>query len=145
MWKLGKWPVFTTTDTLKASALEQDAELATIAALQQAFKGGNLRLVATAIIRAAIAAGGCIWPDDDNIMSTTKLLAGEDKNVVGTAYRWLGKANILERTEKRRRSESKASKGREVTMWRIRNWNLAKLFLRRNEENHIASQQEMFK
>lgn len=130
---------------LTSTVAEQDAELAQVAACQQAFKSPRLRTVACTIIKAAMANSGVIWPDDTMLIACVRNLAGDDKNVVGTAWRWLGKIKIMTRTTERRRSQSKASKGREVTKWRIDKWNLARTFLARNGAAAEHPQQELFR
>lgn len=127
---------------LMQTAAEADAELSQVERLQQAFKASNLRSVACAILKTAMAHGGYVWPDE--LVLVVKTLAGDDKNVVGTAWRWLGKCKIISRTQERRRSQSKASKGREVTRWKLSAWRTAETFLKRNDSTFKPGQQEFF-
>jgi hypothetical protein len=131
-------------DTLTATEKEQDAALSRVMEKHAAFKHPNLTRMACAIIRAAMQSGGGCWPDDESLILAARQLSGADKNVIGTAYRWLGNLKIMERMNLHRKSLSKSSKGREVAQWRLRSWRLAETFLSRNEPRHRVGQQEFF-
>jgi hypothetical protein len=125
---------------MNEALVKADLEMADVFAAQTAFKSPKLRRVACAILRTAMANGGSVWPDDSALAPVVSSLAGDDKNCVGTAWRWLGKVKLMERGGKRRRSGSGTSKGREIAEWRLAAWRVAETFLARNEVPHEPDQ-----
>lgn len=97
------------------------------------------------IVKAALRCNGDgVWPDDDTIVAEVESLSGYDKNIVGNAWRWVGKVGLLCRGDKRRRSTAGASKGREIAEWRVLNVPLARTFLSRNGAAMESNQKELF-
>lgn len=127
------------------SHIEQDNRLGDVFARQIAFKNPRLIFVATAIVKSALERNGAgVFPDEPSLVAVTKSLAGDDKNVVGTSWRWLGKCGVMARTEKRRKSTTGASKGREIAEWKIADYKLAQTFVTRNDGAYKPPQAELF-
>jgi hypothetical protein len=117
------------------------AHLETVKDRQQAFKSEVMRLAAVMITRTALHNSG-VWPDDYSISQ----IASDDRNCIGSAYRWLRNAGIIEMTDEHRSSTAEGAKGRIIFKWRLKDEKLARAFLARNdrsEEPHTGTQQEM--
>ncbi len=110
-----------------------DAELAQVFALQAAWKDGPMRTVACTIVRSALARNGTgVWPDAPEIVESVQKLRMEDRNCVGTAWRWMLVTGLLTRSGERRRSTAGTTRGREIARWDIAKRAAAETFLRRN-------------
>ena len=123
---------------------EVDAELCRVFEKHAAYKSPQCKRVACAIIKQAMRSAGSVWPDDEMLMEVIKTLVGDDKNCVGTAWRWLGKLRIITQTGEHRKSNSKAAKGHRIFEWHLANWQLARVFLKRNDQAYEPSQRELF-
>jgi hypothetical protein len=134
----------TTPSPERITGPEADIALAKVFAKQVAFKGSAMHKMAVTIVRAAIQKNGTgIWPDDEQIISVVQSLPKKDRNVVGSAWRWMRAAGIMERGEQRRRSTAGPSKGREIACWHVTNFSLARTFLVRMGTDSLQPQQQL--
>ena len=124
-----------------------DAALSRVLERQVSFKSGKLRMVCCEIVKTALQCngGGGVWPDHPHLIRLVSELGGDDKNIVGSAWRLLGKVRVLERGAGRRRSAAGPSKGREIAEWRVVSRKLAETFIARNDGKYESPQLEMFK
>ena len=124
---------------------QQDAELSRVLEKQVAWKIPQLQKIACAIVSAALKNDGeGVWPDDPTVVDVVEQINIDDRNCVGTAWRLLGKVKLLERTQDRRKSTTKASRGTEIARWRLVSYPLARAFLRRNGYSMELGQKELF-
>lgn len=92
--------------------------------LQQLFKSDRLRALVQSILGVAVDKGG-VWPDEVNVES----VAMEDRNCIGSAWRWLCNAGLLTRTSNFRRSQSDNAKGRTIFFHKLTSERLARLVI----------------
>ena len=119
-----------------------DAELAQVFALQEAWKDAPMRTITCTIIREALKKNGSgIWPDEPAIVAAVQALSSDDKNCVGTAWRWALKIGLLERSNEHRRSTAGSTKGREIAKWHVARRSACESFLRRNAAAFEAAQE----
>ena len=124
---------------------EIDAELGNVLAKHAAWKSVQLSRIAAAIVKAALSSeDGNVWPDDPQVNAIAETIVGNDKNCIGTAWRWLGRAGVMTRGMARRRSTAGSSKGREIAEWRIANRAIAQSFLSRNNVKYEPPQRDLF-
>lgn len=122
-----------------------DAQLAEVFALQAAWKDGPMRRMVCVIIREALKKDGAgIWPDEPAIADEVARLSPDDKNCVGTAWRWTLKLGLLDRGKERRRSTAGSTRGREIAHWTVAKRGACEAFLRRNGAAFEAAQRELF-
>lgn len=133
------------TELKPATAAESDAALSQVFALHAAFKDSRIRRIACVIVQEARRCNGAgVFPDAPAIVAAVEALGADDKNVVGCAWRWLGKTKILTRGQQRRKSTAANSHGREIACWHVGNIALAETFLNRNDAAHQPPQRELF-
>ena len=131
-------------ETEPMTSEQQDAALSRVFEKQIAFKSPQCLRVACAIVKTALLRNGeGVFPDDPQIIKVVEALAGDDKNCVGTAWRWVGKVKIMERSQARRKSTAASSHGREIAGWTVKSRSLAEAFLRRNAAAFDAAQKEL--
>ena len=88
-----------------------------------------MRTIGCRIAQAALAAKHCnFWPADVDISD----IALADRNCVGSAFRLLTKAGIIERLLTFERSSRESSGGRTVFAYRLVSAKLASTFIQRN-------------
>ena len=102
------------------------------------WKPGIMRAIACKIVRHALICGE-VWPDQVN----TDAVQPEDMNCIGTCYRNLTRAGIIEPTSDFRRSTASHSNGRKVFKYVLGRRSLAETFLQRNGETVIKQQTEL--
>ena len=123
-----------------------EKELARVLALQCSYKHPKLASFCCHVVRAALAADPQpLWPDAAPVVAAVAQLGGDDKNMVGTAWRMLASVKILERRSGRRRSTAGPSKGREIAEYALVSPKLARVFLERNGAAALSPQKELFK
>ena len=114
--------------TLERDAV--DAHLDATVILQLTWKPSVLRNVACRIVRAMLDGGqfsSGLWPDQVDISD----VGDDDRNTIGSAYRLLTKAAIIEPTADFRRSKAKGARGRKVFKYVLGRRSRAETFLRR--------------
>lgn len=116
---------------------EIDAHLDATTIRQLTWKPGTMRTIACKIVRQALT--GEVWPDQIN----TDAVQPEDMNCIGTCYRNLTRAGIIEPTSDFRRSTASHSNGRKVFRYVLGRRSLAETFLQRNGETVIKQQTEL--
>lgn len=95
--------------------------------LQMAFKSQVVKNVARNIVEVALIKGH-LWPDDIDTSNVEK----QDKNCIGSVYRWLCNINVLVRGGEFRRSKSDGSRGRTIFKYHLVSRSKANAFLRAN-------------
>lgn len=117
-----------------------DDHLNEVALKQLTWKPGAMRNIAIAIAQAFL--GDRIqWADEVDLSN----VAAKDKNCIGSAWRLLAKAGIIEPIGGFRRSIKEASRGRKVFKYRLASERLAKTFLSRNGvTGHTTGQPDLF-
>jgi hypothetical protein len=106
---------------------EAEAELLKVTALQFTFKPGPMTMTMCEIVlQLTVAPNMRLWGDEFSFQA-----GDDDRNCIGTAFRMLMKANVIERLTEFRRSEVKVQKGRVVWHYAINDYRLAKAFLKR--------------
>lgn len=120
----------------KSKAIE---DLNEVAIKQLIWKPGPMRTAAVQIVNAAMDSG-IVWPDQIDFSGVEE----QDKNCIGTAFRLLMKESIIMRTDRFRRSESGASKGRTIFGYRLLDPLKAATFLARHKsESAVKLKQQM--
>jgi hypothetical protein len=108
---------------------QTDEHLNEVALAQLTWKPSVIRNVACDIVTAAVALHPLhVWPDKVNLAG----VADSDKNCVGSAWRLLAKAKVIEHTTSFRRSEADGARGRTVFAYRLTSLTRAQTFLERN-------------
>jgi hypothetical protein len=119
------------------NAAEARAHLERVKDLQEAFKPAAVRWYACEVVETALG-NGWVWPDEVALDG----LAEEDKNCVGSVYRWLVHIGLLSRSAHFRRSEAEGAKGRTIFRYDLVCHALARTFLDRQGHEQPAPRQE---
>jgi hypothetical protein len=106
-----------------------DGVLNAVAIKQLTWKPSQLRNIAVAITRAALNKS-LIWPDEIDFSH----VAMPDKNCIGSAWRMLTKAGVIEAIPEFRRSRAADANGRKVFHYALASRRRALTFLERNGE-----------
>lgn len=119
-----------------------DATLDEVALRQLVWKPGPMRDTAIAICKSALAdMSFAFWPDEVLLPE----LQAADRNCIGSAFRLLTKAGIIERLGSFRRSKAKGANGRTVFAYQLVSRAKAETFLRRNGATTIPKRQSEFR
>jgi hypothetical protein len=105
-----------------------EAHLDSVALKQLTWKPSTIRDVAVGVVEKIILPPFKLWPDQ---VSLAAVLQG-DRQVVGTAWRLLSKAEVIQQTGNYRRSTAAGRHGGSVFEYQLRSMNRAKTFLCRN-------------
>lgn len=129
----------TTQESLREAALHAATKAVTKASdLHICFKPGVATNVALDIVEQMLA--GKQWGDE------FMLTAGPDsRNCIGTSFRRLQNAGLIENTGQHRRSAVAAQKGRVTWRYSLPSVALARTFLKRNGRKSAAPQMDLFK
>lgn len=115
----------TTTDESNSEKAQHN--LNEVALKQLTWKPSVLRTIAVRVTNAALAER-VVWPDSIDVSDVQPL----DVNCIGSAYRQLVKAGVIEMTRDFRRSEAKNARGRIIHAYRLASKSKANTFLARN-------------
>lgn len=105
-----------------------ETHLDSVALKQLTWKPSAIRDVAVGIVEKIILPPFKLWPDQVSLAAALQ----EDRQAVGTAWRLLSKAEIIQQTGNYRRSTAAGRRGSSVFEYQLRSMNRAKTFLRRN-------------
>lgn len=114
------------------------AHLERVKDLQMAFKSEAVVNYALEAVWLAVSAGW-VWPDAVPLED----MADEDKNCVGSVYRWPVHAGLLARSASFRRSQAEGAKGRTIFRYDLVRLELARTFLARQGRPLAKRQMEM--
>jgi hypothetical protein len=106
---------------------KSQAELNEVALKQLTWKPSVLRTIAVRVTNAVLAEH-VVWPDGIDVSDVRT----EDVNCIGSAYRQLVKAGVIEMTRDFRRSAAKNARGRIIHAYRLASKSKAVTFLKRN-------------
>lgn len=116
-----------------------DEHLDNVLLAQYTFKTEQLQAACICIAEVA-AQNDSFWPDEVDF----SMLAMEDRNVMGSAYRLLAtKFKMIERTMTAKRSTTKNSNGHTIFQYRTLNRPLLRAFLAANKKSGFKDQFEM--
>ena len=99
----------------------------------------DVAIVIEALNRSVFTSNG-LWPDDVDVTA----VAASDKNCVGSAWRLLTKAGILEVTTDFRRSKAEGARGRKIFKYLNGSAGKARTFLKRNGGSYQQPQGQLF-
>lgn len=122
-----------TAQEVTAANLASEEALYKVAAQHVVFKAGKTTAVMVELVRQLVP-DRLLWGDEFEF----NVDRVHDANVIGTAFRLLLRARVIDRVSEYRPSTRKEQNGRLVWRYRIANLTLARAFLKRN-----AQQQEM--
>jgi len=99
--------------------------------LQIAFKPNDLRAAIVGVVDAALSSNHEFWPDEQEFQNVPT----DSRNAIGSAFRLLNSAGVIEKTGAWRNSRRAEQNGRVVWGWRLKSRALAETLLK----NHNAA------
>ena len=106
--------------------------------LQIAFKPNDLRAAMVGAVQASLANDE-FWPDEQEFAD----VPAASRNSIGSAFRLLNAAGIIEKTGAWRNSKRAEQNGRIVWGWRLKSRPLAETLLKRHNATPMTGQMEM--
>lgn len=119
-----------------------ETQLDAVTIKQLTWKPSVIRNVAVGIVQKIIMHPFKLWPDQVSLSAVTQ----QDRQVVGTAWRLLSKADVIQQTGEYRKSTAPGRRSSLVFEYELRSMSRAQTFLRRNGVTPATSevQTEMF-
>ena len=105
-----------------------DTHLDSVAIKQLTWKPSTVRNIAVGIVERIILPPFKLWPDQVSLDAVLQ----EDRQVVGTAWRLLSKADVIQQTGNYRKSTASGRRSGSVFEYQLKSMNRAQTFLKRN-------------